>query len=339
MITPVRGMLPLIAPANDNAAPAPPPAAGAAKDIEQVLAPLHPAVRRWLEGPLTQHQDGEAVRGALTLLAQAGTYGKGSYAVVGALIGAGCVREGSWEDQAASGDPVRALAERQKSGADAPQEIETLARELTADGLCTSEEWVKKPELSNRRGVLGEVLRLQEIDQDANAAGLVKERGMLVLDQPPPLAAARTGGEAVRACGENGYNAGRLFRFEGTDGVIRYGLMQTEIDVLVAKKTALGLEPVRFENVKAGIGSASTARHQNALAKDVLARPSGVFVRVVDGRPKDVTHTIDRRPEVLAKLELVTVGPLEDPGYDAALPLTANDITTLAERLDDAQAA
>jgi hypothetical protein len=297
------------------------------------LAPLHPALQRWLAPSLKKHEGDPAFNAACDLLDWAGTFGKGSHAVVAALMGAGALTGGAWHDKAALDaplDPVTILAARSVEGAaDDEREVEALKAALAP--ITTTKEWIDKPHESNRRGVLGEVLRTHDIAGDPRDQGRTVERGLLVLDRKPGLERATTGVEADAICTANGYDPKRLYRYKDGDGHLCFALLMTEIDVMVGERTDKGVRPVRFENVKAGIGTSGTARKQNHLAAEILASPTGVFVRQTDKGPIDVTPTLDRTQA--ASITLKTVGPPEDPGYDVALPLSAHDITVLSQRL------
>lgn len=326
--------LPVIRPANDNARPDEAPANDNAKtEIDRVLEPLHPALQAMLRPALVQHPNDKNVSSAMQLLAWAGTFGKGSHAVIAALMGAGALRDGTWHDKTALDeplDPVPILAARSEPGAADDEAAVTALKDALAP-LTQTKEWIDKPHESNRRGVLGEVLRTHSIEHDPKDEGLVTERGLLVLDRAPGLENATTGAEADAICAANGYDSQRLFRYKDKDGRLCFALQLTEIDVLVAERTETGLRPVRFENVKAGVGSSGTARKQNRLAADTFASKTGVFARQTEQGPRDVTHTFDRSG--VKDVELKTVGPPEDPSYDVALPLSAHDITVLSHRL------
>lgn len=302
-------------------------------DVDRVLAALPHRLQSALTRPLRALPvQAPAVQQALTMLEAATTTSKGHYAVTSALLGAGCMFQApptqGYEPLALHGDPVAALAARAK--ADAPDNaaaVAAFASRVGAAGLLATDEWQFKPELSNRRGVLGEVLRLLQIDDEGQPVEVI--RGLFAIEQPAALLAATTPHEAKLIAEEHGFKG--VYRYLDAAGEVRFGLLQTEVDVVVGTQSEQGFVPQRFENVKAGVGSASTARKQNERAHQVLRSETGVFARMHEGTPVELK--LVREPEVADALVCTTVGPLEDSDYDAALPLSTHDIVVLAKRL------
>jgi hypothetical protein len=249
------------------------------------------------------------------------------------LAGAGCLPAGDWRTGALVGgsDVVGALAGREPG---APPVYDDATRAAVVDatmsarGTFATPRWTQTHDLATHRGLLGEALRRADVEASLTAGQQVVQ-GILVVHAPPELWNATQ--ETARAWAEaNGIPSAHLYRHVDETGAARWGRLLTEIDVAVMESLPDGrLRPVRFENVKAGVGSAPAARKQNNLARDNWADPNFHFL--LPGGPRRYHEPpLDRTAAAQAALGAVTVGPSDDPRYDAALPLSSNDITVMS---------
>ena len=277
------------------------------------------------------------MKGALAWIDRALEQSGDSVGISTLLIDAGCLPH-NWPDAteiAPGSDPLGVILEHAKTFGDAPivmrpAELDARLARFRDVGITDDPAWTKTTALDNHRGLIGEELRLQQIADDPADAGRLVVQGVFVVSSPPGLAACTNSEQAKAFCEANGLNAGRVMAWDEGD-VHRYGFRITEIDVVVIEQTADGIRPIRFENVKSGNSSASTARKQNQKAVDGLADPNVKFLfPVADGGVVDRSAELDRS----AIVDTLTVGPAGDMNYDTQLPLSSGDITELTKRLE-----
>lgn len=204
---------------------------------------------------------------------------------------------------------------------------------LAARGLFDSPTWRRATEPSTQRGLIGEALRLATVE-----AALVATpdhyavQGVHVVRAPPELWAITERDAAVAWCEAHGEHPIGLRRWVDEAGQGHWALNVTELDVCVFARQPDGSErAVRFENVKAGVGTASKAAAQNEVA---LAGWTDPHVRYLFPTASERMREprLDRSEAARAQIETETAGPADDSRYTAALPLSSHDITALAHR-------
>jgi hypothetical protein len=202
---------------------------------------------------------------------------------------------------------------------------------LAARGLFDSPTWLRAQEPSTQRGLIGEALRLATVE--AALVGTPDHyavQGVYVVRAPPELWALTTRDAAVAWCEAHSEHPIGLRRWVDEGGQSHWGLNVTELDVCVFAREPDGSErAVRFENVKAGVGTASKAAAQNDVALAGWTDPHVHYLFPTDvGSMRE--PRLDRSAEARAQIDTETVGPADDARYSASLPLSSHDITALA---------
>ena len=261
----------------------------------------------------------------------------GSNELAAILRGAGCLpATHDWREEVivAGSDPIAALVHRSPSAPpsyDAPDAAFLTETSLATRGLFSSPKWAHTHDLSTHRGIVGEVSRIADIEPTLGPSQSVIQ-GILVMESPEALWKISSFEAAKSWASAQGMNHAWLHHYQGPDGVSHYGVLKTEIDAAVFDKAADGtLAPVRFENVKAGIGSAAKARSQNTIAQQGWTDPSIRFLFPDDEGGYHIPK-LDRSTQAADRITTLTVGPNDDPRYDAHLPLSMHDITLLSQR-------
>lgn len=204
---------------------------------------------------------------------------------------------------------------------------------LAARGLFDSPAWRRATEPSTQRGLIGEALRLATVEAALVAApDHYAVQGVHVVRAPPELWSITERDAAVAWCEAHGQHPIALRRWVDEAGHGHWALNVTELDVCVFARQPDGSErAVRFENVKAGVGTASKAAAQNEVA---LAGWTDPHVRYLFPTASERMREprLDRSEAARAQIETETAGPADDARYTAALPLSSHDITALAHR-------
>lgn len=203
---------------------------------------------------------------------------------------------------------------------------------LLASGITQTEHW-QDADTAGRVGMVGEATRLLQIAQTGPGPELKIFQGLVLVELPAGLDICNSSRAAAAWCHANQQEPGRLTRFTGEDGLTHYGLMVTEMDVVVFEQTAAGLALRRVENVKAGVDAGQCARRQNRQVVERFARPDVRFLFPEDGGLVDHNSKLTRTKDVSAQLASQTVGPADGFSYDIHLPLSRQDVVDLVERL------
>jgi len=254
------------------------------------------------------------------------------------LLGdAGCLDDRWATDKTAVAgtDPLQVIIDRaaDADGFSVINEAEVSARRqaLAASGLTETSSWQALSTLDNHRGAVGEALRMSDLA--AEHPGKTLQQGVILARQPHGLDFVETKDQALDWCETFGVNPRKLSSWVD-DGQRRFGIQVSEIDVCVFEEVSGALHPRVFENVKAGNGTAGTADKQNRRALEAIVEPDMKILFHEDGEAyRDRTADVARSADVIAEVQIATVGPLGDPTYDVSLPLTASDITELTHRL------
>lgn len=204
---------------------------------------------------------------------------------------------------------------------------------LAARGVFDSPRWARAKEPSTQRGLIGEALRLADVEASLGSSpDHYAVQGVHVVRAPPELWSLSERDAAEAWCEAHGENPLGLRRWRDEAGQAHWALNVTELDVCVFARQPDGSErAVRFENVKAGVGTASKAAAQNEVA---LAGWTDPHVRYLFPTASERMREprLDRSEAARAQIATETVGPADDKRYSAALPLSSHDITALAHR-------
>ncbi len=308
-----------------------------AEAVTAALAGHHGDLVRLLRPALEDEPDPERVRHALAVITTAAESPSGSFRLASRLTDAGCFSPGDWRSQELTGDPIGALVELGPLAADGEYDRPTRSAAVEAHmaerGLFASPKWTSTRDLSTHRGVLGEALRIADVEPLLTSPAQRVVQGVLVLESPPAMWNAPDAETAKAWAQAHGRRTDGIHRHKDEHGKSHWGFLLTELDVSVFEKLPDGRErPLRFENVKAGPGSAGKAASQNTIAREGLANPDMRYLFPDGDRFRE--PALDRSQAVQDALIAVTVGPADDPRYDVALPLTGHDLTAMAMRRD-----
>jgi hypothetical protein len=213
-------------------------------------------------------------------------------------------------------------------------QFQVVERDILARGLLSTHKWKgHTSSLSTANGIVGEELRLMQVDAEANPGPREIVQGALPMVAPPEMWACENRDEVRLWCEQTG-NPTQGIQGVTIDGRCHYAYQPTEIDVTVLRRHGDRLSFARVENVKAGDGEGPHAREQNEVARAALADANLHFcVPTDDGGYEDWTGRLDRAPDVLETAEYITVGPAGDYGYDVQMPLSEEEIVELSKHL------